>query len=93
MSEAVNLREKLALIHDHWNPRIVAELNGQHVKLVKIQGPFVWHHHADEDLIVAGGGDSACEAAVACAEAGARVTLVHRGAELHKNIKYWIIPF
>lgn len=57
MSEAVNLREKLALIHDHWNPRIVAELNGQHVKLVKFQGEFVWHDHAGEDelfLVVRG---------------------------------------
>lgn len=45
----VNLREKLALIADHWNPRIVGELNGQHVKLVKFQGEFVWHDHAAED--------------------------------------------
>jgi len=45
----VNLAEKLALFSDHWNPRIVGELNGQHVKLVKVQGEFVWHHHADED--------------------------------------------
>ena len=45
----VNIAQKLSLIADHWNPRIVAELNGQHVKLVKFQGEFVWHHHADED--------------------------------------------
>ena len=45
----VNLAEKLALIHDHWNPRIVGDLNGQHVKLVKFQGEFVWHDHAAED--------------------------------------------
>lgn len=47
--EKVNLAEKLALIHDHWNPRIAGELNGQAVKLVKFQGPFVWHHHEEED--------------------------------------------
>ncbi|MFN7919899.1 MAG: cupin domain-containing protein [Bryobacteraceae bacterium] len=47
--EKVNLREKLALFSDHWNPRIVGELNGQHVKLAKFQGEFIWHHHADED--------------------------------------------
>ena len=41
----VNLREKLALFQDHWNPRIVGELNGQHVKLVKFLGEFVWHKH------------------------------------------------
>ena len=45
----VNLREKLALIADHWNPRIVGELNGQHVKVVKFAGEFVWHDHKHED--------------------------------------------
>ena len=45
----VNIQEKLALFHDHWNPRIVGELNGQHVKLVKFQGEFVWHKHDHED--------------------------------------------
>lgn len=45
----INLNEKLSLISDHWNPRIAAELNGQHVKLVKLQGPFAWHHHENED--------------------------------------------
>jgi mannose-6-phosphate isomerase-like protein (cupin superfamily) len=55
--DKVNLREKLALFSDHWNPRIVGELNGQHVKLVKFQGEFVWHDHAAEDeffLVVRG---------------------------------------
>jgi mannose-6-phosphate isomerase-like protein (cupin superfamily) len=47
--EKVNLREKLATFSDHWNPRIVAELNGQQVKLVKFQGAFTWHHHDNED--------------------------------------------
>lgn len=46
---AVNLREKLSLFADHWNPRIVGELNGQHVKLAKFQGEFVWHAHEHED--------------------------------------------
>jgi mannose-6-phosphate isomerase-like protein (cupin superfamily) len=45
----INLREKLALFTEHWSPRIIAELNGQHVKLVKLLGEFDWHHHADED--------------------------------------------
>lgn len=45
----INLRDKLSLIEDHWNPRIAAELNGQYVKLVKFQGPFTWHHHENED--------------------------------------------
>ena len=47
--EKVNLREKLTLFHDHWNPRIVGELNGQHVKLAKLKGEFVWHKHDQED--------------------------------------------
>lgn len=55
--DKVNLREKLASFSDHWQPRIVGELNGQHVKLVKFSGPFVWHHHENEDelfLVVQG---------------------------------------
>jgi len=47
--EKVNLGEKLALFDEHWNPKIVGELNGQHVKLVKFLGEFVWHHHDEED--------------------------------------------
>jgi mannose-6-phosphate isomerase-like protein (cupin superfamily) len=47
--EPVNLKEKLALFDSHWDPKIVGELNGQHVKLVKFQGDFVWHAHDHED--------------------------------------------
>ena len=47
--EKINLRRKLDSFSDHWSPRIVAELNGQHVKLAKFQGEFVWHHHEHED--------------------------------------------
>lgn len=47
--EKVNLKEKLAQFADYWNPRIVGELNGQHVKLAKISGEFVWHKHDNED--------------------------------------------
>ena len=53
----VNLAQKLALFSQHWQPKIVGELNGQHVKLVKFQGPFLWHHHDHEDelfLVVKG---------------------------------------
>jgi mannose-6-phosphate isomerase-like protein (cupin superfamily) len=45
----ISLAEKFAAINDQWNPRIVGELNGQQVKLVKFTGPFVWHHHDHED--------------------------------------------
>lgn len=47
--EKINLAEKLSQIHDHFNPRIAGELNGQQVKLVKFRGEFVWHHHEKED--------------------------------------------
>jgi mannose-6-phosphate isomerase-like protein (cupin superfamily) len=45
----INLAEKLGRFDDRWNPRIIADLNDSHVKLVKVQGEFVWHSHADED--------------------------------------------
>src|SRR3954466_9923505 len=47
--DKVNLSEKLAQFSDQWKSKIVGELNGQLVKLVKFQGPFVWHHHDHED--------------------------------------------
>ncbi len=53
----VNLAEKFSTFAEHWSPKIVGELNGQHVKLVKFQGPFTWHHHEHEDemfLVVKG---------------------------------------
>ena len=46
---AVNLKEKFAAITEAWKPCIVGELNGQHVKLAKLRGEFVWHHHEEED--------------------------------------------
>ena len=45
----ISIAEKFAAIHDQWNPRVVGELNGQQVKLVKVRGAFVWHHHEHED--------------------------------------------
>ncbi len=56
-ADKVNLAEKFSLFDERWNPKIVGELNGQHVKLVKILGEFVWHHHEEEDelfLVVKG---------------------------------------
>ena len=47
--EKVDLRQKLSLFNERWSPRVVAELNGQEVKLVKLEGEFVWHSHAEED--------------------------------------------
>jgi len=55
--DKINLAEKFAHIHHHWEPRVAGELNGQQVKLVKFKGAFDWHHHENEDemfLVVAG---------------------------------------
>jgi mannose-6-phosphate isomerase-like protein (cupin superfamily) len=55
--EAINLAAKLASFDDLWHQRLIAELNGQHVKLVKLQGTFIWHHHEHEDelfMVLAG---------------------------------------
>lgn len=55
--EKVNIAQKLSLFEEHWSPKVVGELNGQHVKLVKLQDEFVWHHHDEEDelfLVVKG---------------------------------------
>jgi mannose-6-phosphate isomerase-like protein (cupin superfamily) len=55
--EKVNLSQKLSLFKEYWKPKIVGELNGQQVKLVKFNGEFVWHHHDNEDelfLVVKG---------------------------------------
>jgi mannose-6-phosphate isomerase-like protein (cupin superfamily) len=56
-AEVVNLAEKFGLFDEQWSPRVVGALNGQRVKLAKIQGEFVWHAHEDEDelfLVVKG---------------------------------------
>ena len=53
----VSLSEKFSLFQDHFSPKIVGELNDSHVKLVKLRGEFVWHHHDHEDemfLVVKG---------------------------------------
>ena len=45
----VDLKEKFSLFNEYWSPKIAGELNGQYVKLAKLKGEFVWHHHEDED--------------------------------------------
>jgi mannose-6-phosphate isomerase-like protein (cupin superfamily) len=55
--EKVNLAHKFSLFADHWSPKVVGEVNDMHVKVVKLQGEFVWHHHDHEDemfLVVKG---------------------------------------
>ncbi len=56
--EKVNLAEKLGRVHEHWHPKIAAELHDSYVKLAKLKGEFVWHCHDAEDelfLVVKGG--------------------------------------
>ena len=55
--DKVNLAQKFSMFNDFWSPKIVGELNDSHVKLVKLKGEFVWHHHETEDelfLVVKG---------------------------------------
>ena len=62
--EKVNIKEKLSLITEHYEPRIAGELNGQYVKLVKFKGEFDWHHHDEEDelfLVIKGSFDMLLE--------------------------------
>jgi mannose-6-phosphate isomerase-like protein (cupin superfamily) len=56
-AEKVNMEQKFASFDEPWKPKIAGDLNGQHVKLVKLLGEFVWHHHDEEDelfLVVKG---------------------------------------
>jgi mannose-6-phosphate isomerase-like protein (cupin superfamily) len=46
---SINVNEKLDLINNLWKPKVIAELNGQQVKISKVKGEFVWHDHKDED--------------------------------------------
>ncbi len=58
MIQKINLSEKFSMFGEHWNPKLVGEVNDVAVKLVKFQGAFVWHHHEDEDelfYVVKGG--------------------------------------
>ena len=55
--ESINLSEKLSKFSEHWSPKIIAQMNDYHFKVVKVQGEFVWHNHAETDevfLVLAG---------------------------------------
>jgi mannose-6-phosphate isomerase-like protein (cupin superfamily) len=49
MLQKVNLQEALGRFTEHWRPKVIGALNGQEVKVVKLAGAFVWHHHAEAD--------------------------------------------
>lgn len=79
----VNLHEALERFDTYWDPKIVGELNGQHVKLVKLEGEFVWHSHAEEDelfLVLDGALDMQFRDRVVTVEAGEFI-IVPRGTE------------
>jgi len=83
----VNLSEKLSSFNDHFNPRIVGELNGQQVKLVKFQGEFVWHHHDNEDelfYVVKGSFDMHLQNEIIAVNAG-EFLIIPKGVE-HKPV-------
>jgi mannose-6-phosphate isomerase-like protein (cupin superfamily) len=87
--EKINLTEKLSLFSDHWNPKIVGELNGQMVKLAKFKGPFIWHHHDHEDelfYVVKGSFDMEFENKTITLNEGEFI-IVPRGVEHRPNAK------
>ena len=47
----INLTQKLSMFSDHWSPKIIAQMNDYHFKLVKLKGDFVWHRHVDTDEV------------------------------------------
>jgi len=89
--EKVNLAQKFSLFNEHYSPKIVGEVNDSHVKLVKVKGEFVWHHHDNEDelfLILKGTlrikyFDGDCEHEVKLSEG--EFVVVPRGVE-HKPV-------
>jgi mannose-6-phosphate isomerase-like protein (cupin superfamily) len=87
--EKINLAEKLSLFKEQWSPKIVGELNGQMVKLVKFKGPFVWHHHDHEDelfYVVKGSFDMEFESKTVTVNEGEFI-IVPKGTEHRPNAK------
>src|ERR1700730_18080657 len=87
--EKVNLAEKFSLFKEQWSPKIVGELNGQMVKLVKFKGPFVWHHHDHEDelfYVVKGNFEMEFENKIVTINPGEFI-IVPRGIEHRPNAK------
>ena len=87
--QKVNLSEKLSLFSEQWKPKIVGELNGQMVKLVKFKGPFVWHHHDHEDemfYVVKGNFDMEFQDKTVTIQEGEFI-IVPKGVEHRPNAK------
>ncbi len=75
----INISEKLSMFDDYYNPRIIGALNGQHVKLVKLQGEFIWHKHDNEDELFY------------VLEGTLKMELRNETIEIHKN-EFLIVP-
>lgn len=87
MDQPVNLADKFATFHDHWSPRIVADYNGNDVRIVKVAGEFVWHVHQETDdffLVLEGELDIEMRDRVVTLRAG-ELFVVPRGVE-HRPI-------
>ena len=83
----INLQEKLGLFSDHWNPRLIGQVNSTAIKLVKFQGEFVWHSHELEDemfLVISGSFEMHFRDKVVSLETGETI-IVPRGME-HKPV-------
>jgi mannose-6-phosphate isomerase-like protein (cupin superfamily) len=95
--QIINIKEKFELFHDHWTPKLIAELNGQAVKIAKVKGEFVWHNHKEEDelfYIIKGTLKIELKGKMLTLSEG-DMTIIPRGVE-HKPIadeEVWIMLF
>lgn len=87
MLSKVNITEKLASFDELWLPKVIGEVNGQHVKVVKLQGEYIWHFHENEDelfLVIEGEMEIHLRDGVVCLRRG-EYLIVPRGVE-HKPV-------
>ena len=95
--KVVNIEDKFEMFQDHWHPRIIGSLNGQDVKIAKVQGEFVWHNHKDEDelfYVIKGSLELHFEDSVKTLKEGEMI-IVPKGVE-HKPVAHeecWIMLF
>lgn len=99
MIDMINIEQKFELIQDYWSPKIIGELNGQHVKLAKIKGDFIWHHHDHEDemfMVIKGKLIMELRDKTITAEKG-EIIIVPKGVEhlpkTEANQEVWIMLF
>lgn len=97
MNRTINIHEKFQKIKEHWSPAIIAELNGQHVKVAKVLGEFVMHHHDHEDemfMVIKGSIDMVYKDRIETVNEG-EIIVVGKGMD-HKPVakeEAWILLF